>query len=151
MIFVRQLLSKDERAIELRSFCETVSDYTPRHERSLILERLTHLVLRIKLDKEQETLTVNDATVDLKFPSNPTSEVAAEASTIERRVQVLRSEVSCFVCSPAGSITQLLPIGSLPSTVDRPTRRPCHLSRCACLSRPQLVASGHCLGMFVLC
>lgn len=42
-----------------------VTDATPSSEVSLLLERLTHLVLRIELDKEDGILRINDGRVDL--------------------------------------------------------------------------------------
>lgn len=49
--------------IKLRD--SAVSDFTPSHERSLILERLTHLVLRIQLDEDSGSLLVNDQAINL--------------------------------------------------------------------------------------
>jgi hypothetical protein len=44
---------------------DLLSDYTPYHDRSLLLlERLTHVVLRASLDKEGGMLAINDEKVD---------------------------------------------------------------------------------------
>ncbi|KAK4703633.1 hypothetical protein P7C70_g2581, partial [Phenoliferia sp. Uapishka_3] len=60
------LLDAGELVVHVLRTDDLLSDYTPRHERSLILERLTHVVVRVQLDAEATTLAINDEQLDIQ-------------------------------------------------------------------------------------
>ncbi|GAA5860783.1 hypothetical protein JCM1840_001964 [Sporobolomyces johnsonii] len=79
-------LAHDSLTIHVLRADDLLSDETPEHERSLIAERLTHVVLKIKFDEEESALSVNDEKLDL---SGLIGDGADEPS---QRVQVVKAE-----------------------------------------------------------
>ncbi|KAM0746894.1 hypothetical protein T439DRAFT_101457 [Meredithblackwellia eburnea MCA 4105] len=84
------LLESGELVVHVLRTDDLLSDYTPSHERSLILERLTHLVLQVKLDGETNTIAVNDEPLNFQ---GLTTQPPAE-STPAPSVQLLKASVS---------------------------------------------------------
>ncbi|GAA5952293.1 hypothetical protein JCM21900_000477 [Sporobolomyces salmonicolor] len=53
-------LAHDVLTVHVLRADDLLSDETPEHERALIAERLTHVVLEVKFDEEERALRVND-------------------------------------------------------------------------------------------
>lgn len=127
-----------------------MSDYTPQHERSHILSRLTHLVVRVQLDAESSTLAINDEKLDLH------SLVPSQAGQAPK-VQVVKASVSppppagCCEAPPRRKFrpADLVP-SALPTGVSRLARQ-AGRSETPELGRPREVcrprdAAGNCFG-----
>ncbi|KAI5478659.1 hypothetical protein MNV49_004686 [Pseudohyphozyma bogoriensis] len=66
---------------------DLLSDFTPRHTRSLILERISHVVLKVQLDAQAESLTINDQQIALAANSQP-AVVQSEALLLPKHAHV---------------------------------------------------------------
>ncbi|KAL8277080.1 hypothetical protein RQP46_010508 [Phenoliferia psychrophenolica] len=79
------LLEAGEVVVHVLRTDDLLSDYTPSHERSLILSRVSHIAVRVQLDPEASTLAINDEAFDLQ------SLVAAQAGGAAPKVQVVKA------------------------------------------------------------